>query len=236
MTSLNKKNLIPELWSKKMLESIYSCKYPFSEMGAEMATCGTVKIRRYPELKNQPVKIHMAGWTSDTYTLQRHGWQVSVEEMMDPSHFTMRVRVALKHPTLKLYCVSDSSHYDRGDQKWMESYDRPAIELQVKHIACDIRVLNLPDNFSNFRPIDATPLYDGKSIEDFKIFKPLPPDKNIIVPQKTVGELLAKIHEIQEPYQELLREEKRTAMKKFNKEVNEYDLATNIVAQVATLA
>lgn len=203
----------------------------------------TIGFQRYPELKNQPIKIHMAGWTSDTYKLQNAGWQVSVEEQRDHANYSMRMRVALKHPQLKVYCITGHVHYDDGDKHWMMHYAKASLELHVVSIACDIQVIAVPDYFSNFRPVDARPVYEARdimghnyrSIEDFKIFRPLPPEKQIIVPQATVGELLSQIEKIQEPYQEILREEKRAAMRKFKREANESELVTNIVAEVATI-
>jgi hypothetical protein len=209
--------------------------------GDAMLRDSDIMGRGYPDLKNQPVKIHMAGWESDTFKLQNAGWQISVEEMDDPSNFCRRIRVAMKHPHLKLYCVTDHNRYDHGDEEWMKHYGRPTIELTVRSIACDMQVLHVPDDFTNFQPVDARPIYehsqgDYRSIEEFKIFRPLAPEKQIIIPNESVAELLSKIEGMQEPYQEQLREEKRAAMRKFQREVNEHDLATNIVAQVAVIA
>lgn len=225
-----------------MTSSNLNPNYPDYFINAETTAGGDITVRHYPELKNQPVKIYMAGWESDTFKLQNAGWQVSVEEMDDPSSFSRKIRVALKHPHLKLYCLTDSNHYDHGDEEWMKHYGRPTIELTVRSIACDMQVMVMPDDFSMFQPVDARPSFDSsvrdnyRNIEEFKIFRPLAPEKQIIIPNESVGELLSKIEGMQEPYQEQLREEKRTAMRKFQREVNEHELATNIVAQVAVIA
>ncbi len=200
----------------------------------------------YPDyqyiMRNMPVKIRMAGWEADTHTLQRCGWQVAVEEMRMEQYMRDSLRIALKHPKLKLYCLTNTVDVDLMNRQVRRELMGSEIVLDVEHIACDINVVNIPTDFAHFRPINAEPVVEKihtmehRSIESFKIFKPLPEEKEIIVPKESVNELLQKIQSLQEPYQEEMREEKRIAMRKFNREVNEYELSTNIVAQVATLA
>jgi hypothetical protein len=76
-------------------------------------------------------------------------------------------------------------------------------------------------------------------IDDFRIFRPLAQQSQIIVPEQNVDELLAKIHELQSPEQDRIREDKqkrlRRELHKCNQDANSYDISTNIVAQVATL-
>jgi hypothetical protein len=184
-------------------------------------------------LLNRPVKIRMLGWESDTHKLQRAGWQISVEELRMEASYRDTIRVALKHPVAKVYCITNHVDIDFASAH-LESF----IVLDVVQLACDIQVKVIPDDFSHFRPVDAEPVYvdaEYRNIESFKIFKPLAKEKEIIIPQESVGDLLQKIQLLQEPYQEEMREAKRAAMRKFNREVNDYQLGTNIVAQVATL-
>ncbi len=241
MTSLNKNQVLPKGLIETLVDHI-KLSSPFMEdltLAGQLQHGDTIKFQRYPQLKNQPITIHMAGWESNTHKLQKAGWQVSVEECRDEKAYGMRLRVALKHPGLKLYCITNSIVYDHGDEEWMKHYGKPAMELSVMHLACDMEVITIAGSFSNFRPVNAEPIYSThttrQGIEDFKIFQPLPPEKQIIVPQESVGELLTRIEEIQEPYQELLREEKRVAMRKFGREGKDYALATNVIAQVATI-
>lgn len=196
----------------------------------------------FPRLINQPVKVHMAGWTSDTYTLQRNGWQISVEETRDDVRFATVLRMALKHPEFNLYGLTNSHMIDE-----MAIHDNldilSKIELHVACMATEIRVktINSIDaDFSMFRPIDAKPHYDtamvdGRSLDDFKIFRPLPTEKEIIIPQESVSELLGRIHAMQDPKQLEIRKKKQKAMRKFERECQEYELETNIVAQIATI-
>jgi hypothetical protein len=201
----------------------------------------SVAVSRYIEngqfyISNRPVRIRMAGWESDTQMLQRNGWEVSVEEHQDPSRFRHQMRVALHHPKLKLYCVTNSMDMEFRDSDIMgQTYTC----LEVQTIACEILSVNVPIDFSTFTPVDAETMQcearESKHIREFKIFRPLEKEKEIIIPKESVSELLAKIHSMQEPDQEILREGKRAAMRKLNRDVNDYQLGTNIVAQIATL-
>jgi hypothetical protein len=98
-----------------------------------------------------------------------------------------------------------------------------------------------PD-MSGFVPVDARPsvtMQEQVHIDDFRIFRPLAQQSQIIVPEQNVDELLAKIHELQSPEQDRIREDKqkrlRRELHKCNQDANSYDISTNIVAQVATL-
>lgn len=178
----------------------------------------------------------MAGWESDTQMLQRNGWQVSVEEHQAPDRYRHQMRVALYHPKLKLYCVTNSMDMEYPESELMgQTYTC----LEVQTIASEIMSVTIPVDFSTFRPVDAETMQceakETKHISEFKIFRPLEKEKEIIIPKESVSELLAKIHTMQEPGQEVMREEKRAAMRKLNRDVNDYQLGTNIVAQIATL-
>lgn len=192
----------------------------------------------FPRLLNQPVRIHMAGWTSDTYALQKHGWQISVNE----SPKFRSLQIAVKHPVLKLYAITNRIEHSVIED-FQLTFNGNNLELNIEHLACEIRVHNYAttDDFSNFRPVDATPRYEmqdttvQRTLDDFKIFRALPKEKEIIIKPESVGELLDKIRSMQDPFQAEFREKKRKQLRKFEREVNDYDLGTNIVAQVATL-
>lgn len=198
----------------------------------------------FPRLLNQPVRIHMAGWTSDTYKLQRNGWQISVEESHAIHRMDIVLRMALKHPELKLYGLTNPQIIDDAVFQYEVDFERN-IELHVGCMATEIRVRReiTVGDFSMFRPIDAKPHYEDtatamvqeRSLDDFKIFRALPQQEEIIIKPESVGELLDKIRSMQDPFQAEFREKKRKELRKFNREVNDYELGTNIVAQVATL-
>lgn len=114
------------------------------------------------------------------------------------------------------------------------------LEVAIERISAgDLQVVTMAGAMpamSAFNPVDAEPrllLTEVRSIEDFKIFRPLAKKKEIIVPRESVSELLERIHQLQDPKQAELREKRRKEFRKFNREVNEYELATDIVAQIA---
>ena len=64
-----------------------------------------------PRLQSPPIRVTWAGWQSDTYTLSRDGWEIAANEDFDHI-FKQRVRVAMHHPTMKLYGISDGFGFD----------------------------------------------------------------------------------------------------------------------------
>lgn len=180
------------------------------------------------------MKVHMVGFESDTYRLQRNGWQISAEE----SYYDYTLRIAIKHPGLRLYGLSNKVDH-RMTERNLLSHDS-GLEVMIERISAgDLQVIThigASPVMSEFNPVDAEPhlsMTEPRSIDDFKIFRPLAKEKEIIVPRETVGELLQRIHLLQDPKQEELREKRRKEFRKFNREVNEYELATDIVAQIA---
>lgn len=179
------------------------------------------------------MKVFMAGFESDTFRLQRQGWQISAEESI--SRYTLRI--AIKHPQLKLYGLSSEI-----DHRMMErdlGARSSGLEVEIGHLSGGIDVIThvggMPP-MAEFNPVDAEPrilFAEPKSIDDFKIFRPLAKEKEIIVPRESVSELLLRINMLQDPKQAEIREKKQKEFRKFNREVNEYNLATDIVAQIA---
>jgi hypothetical protein len=194
-------------------------------------------------IENRLVKISFAGWESDTYRLQQQGWQLSVSEDPESRH----MQIAMKHPVLKMYGLTQKIDYhSMADLEGMDMYS--GISLQIVRMETNMMidqplmmVSERPD-MRDFHPVNARPtviMKDRTHIDDFRIFRPLEQHSQIIVPEQNVDELLAKIHELQDPEQERIREDKRKRMSremyKLNKEVDNYDISTKIVAQVATL-
>jgi hypothetical protein len=205
----------------------------------------SVRPSANPRIENRLVKISFAGWESDTYKLQQQGWQLSVNE--DPESRYMQI--AMKHPALKMYGLTQRIDYHgMADLEGMDMYSgislkiaRMETEMMIDQPMMAIGEARAPD-MRGFVPVDARPVVTMRGrthIDDFRIFRPLEQHTQIIVPEQNVDELLAKIHELQDPEQERIREDKRKRinreMYKFNKEVNNYNVSTKIVAQVATL-
>jgi hypothetical protein len=191
-------------------------------------------------VENPRVDIQWAGWTTDTYGLQQQGWQISVQE----SHATMEMRIAIKHPS-GLYGWTKGLNL-RGfgmDRKSFHS----GMAVQLEYLGPDLqmtrRTYHLESiDFDKFQPVDATPGFvetEVMGIDDFNIFRPLKKESEIIIPQQNVSELLHKISELQAPKQDEIRKNRRRARDKMlreaNTDMNNYDLQTDIVAQVVTV-
>lgn len=195
-------------------------------------------------IENKLVDIEFAGWRSDTYQLQQKGWQISVNE--DPA--SMCIQVALKHPIISMYGLTDRVNYMHLQEDAMARHS--GITLRVIRMETDMKIIQpsmvyeevrQPD-MSGFVPVDARPsvrMQEQTHIDDYRIFRPMAKQSQIIVPKQNVDELLAKIHELQSPEQDRIREDKQNRLRrelhKCNQDANNYDISTNIVAQVATL-
>ncbi len=197
-----------------------------------------------PRIENRLVNLNFCGWESNTYRLQQQGWQISVSERAD----SMCIQMALKHPGLNMYGLTEKLDYHRmGEMEDMQRHS--GIALQIIRMETDMQIQQpmmmmqevVAPDMSGFVPVDARPsvVFKEKThIDDFRIFRPLAQHKQIIVPEQSVSELMARIHEMQSPEQDRIREEKqkrlRRELHKANVDANSFDINTNIVAQIVT--
>lgn len=175
-------------------------------------------------IANAPIKVRLAGWVSDTYTLQREGWQLSAAQRFD----NMTLQIAMHLPG-NTYCITNvvDLQYFRTGQDRVEMLRH--LELNVPHSSASI-VLRTGDTYderghmrktwnepiraayATFQPIDATPfsrdLEKGHKLEDMVIFRPLATSEIIVAPD-TVPGLMDKILELQDPSMKKLIVEQR---------------------------
>jgi hypothetical protein len=192
-------------------------------------------------LKNPIIKVYWAGWQSNTHELQRNGWQLSIEE----DFYSMRFRVALKHPQYKMYGISHPCSYDY--QRSMNDMAWQALpEIPMNHMVSEMRI-NIMDNLANFKPIDAEPQIihnEIKSIEDMKLFKPINHSKDIVIAPANVNELLESVLKQQDSKQMEIREKKRKEWNRFQGQmIEDYEKYkeqlnenNDIVAQIISLS
>ncbi len=201
------------------------------------STASSIRFANFPRLMNQPIRILWAGFETDTLKLQRSGWQLAAEEC----HERYSIRIAMKHPELKLYGITQEFERDRiGSDRYMQDQ---SMLLHMQYIGHDIKEMSMTNRFGfdNFQPINAEPIYGmydaptSRSIDDFKLFKPLGKEKEIIVPSESVSELLDRIHKLQKPKQDEIKKRRSMEMRRLNKDANEYELETELVAQISTL-
>lgn len=171
---------------------------------------------------NPVLKMHWAGWESDTLTLQRAGWQLSANQDVEMS----AIYFAIKHPVLKLYGISDRIMreylYYEQPSAYFNGKQYPDIPITIRSMASDIQVHTMVDNISNFKPVDAKPVFvdmEIKSLEDFKIFAPINiPKHKILIDPNDTQRMLARILELQSPKQAEIREKRNKEIREFMRE------------------
>ena len=119
---------------------------------------------------SQPFPVRWEGWESDTEQLQRCGWEIAAEE--DPSRACLRI--ALHHPMMRLYGLSDMLHLDNYISSNSGAY-RGRPPLIIQHVAPTIMIREVAEMnlTSNWRAIDATPRmieHRVRSLEDMYLF------------------------------------------------------------------
>jgi hypothetical protein len=170
-------------------------------------------------LLSPPIKVHWAGWESDTLRLSRAGWDISVDQ--DIARDVLRI--ALRHTEGKVYGWSQPIQYrdlameSRGNpgmyMKMLES-----IGLQVM-LANDLTITIMEPMPLTFEPGEMVPSFSDRKIqhiEDFKIFKTQPKDaQEVLLDMPTLDEVLKYACKLQEPKQKEIRAKQLAAQKVF---------------------
>ena len=99
-------------------------------------------------LMSRPLRLHWAGWTADTYSLQRAGWSITAEQ--DIARMTMQL--GLRHPNEGGYGVSSRVPFDYMYER--DSFAPLDLGADIRFgRSIDFHVTELP----NFRAVDAMP-------------------------------------------------------------------------------
>lgn len=151
--------------------------------------------------------VHFAGFSSDTYRLQRNGWQIAVNE--EPLRGDISLLMNHKDYGIQAVAVARDRFYaaewhSRHRQGYFDRSHTP--EFNVVKLASDMRIrveristmMNTHLNFDNFSLSDMTP--QTIEVKEYEIGKlPLfavankPLSEQIIIPQRDIGDLLAEI-------------------------------------------
>lgn len=169
-------------------------------------------------LQSAPIEVRMAGFVSNTASLQRAGWQMSVEHFAMWDRAVTRLRVAFKHDGIKQVAMGILDLDDRwlsrtsGDPaNYLNWFKQVGIEIQC--IAPMIRVLEMPWSgpIGRWTAVDARPeIVKAKSLEDIAIFKPIKSeDFEIYIHQKDELEILDLLLKKQIPKQAEIRQNKK---------------------------
>jgi len=169
---------------------------------------------------NPIFKIHWLGWESDSLTLQRHGWQIMMEEQRAAYTFGTILRIAIAHPKHNVYGLTQEYAYNVVE---MSDFDLVR-QRESMHLDICLNVIDLckdfiftstsKDELEGFVPYDAEPRYEVKDLHMHKLsdlfpFKPASEVQQLIVDPNSVPELLCRIKDLQAPKQKELREKYR---------------------------
>lgn len=204
-------------------------------------------------LHSLPVEVEFAGFRSNTLRLAQSGWDLSMEQQMNPRFYGPSLRLAMRHTGAKLYAISNEVVVDYG--RLSGSLQNPVAYAEyLSHVCFSIACVALDIRFavrgeqayggtfaSRFQAIDPFPQERivEESIHDFKFFKVANPSiKDIIVSPDQVPELLEMVLRAQAPGQREIRarERSRKNMQAYREGFNSTKPAHSVQAQIITLA
>ena len=140
---------------------------------------------------SHPMRIHFAGWETDTYRLQQNGWQLSASQ--DPYHDS--IQVAFQHPEYRMRGVTNRiRRYDMMDRYNPTHRDPIDVAGFLASDFVSMRTNILP--MDSFKPIDAEPQFMEmrQMMSQNMFFAPnLARTQELIVPEQSVDDLLNMI-------------------------------------------
>lgn len=156
-------------------------------------------------MRSHPVRVRFAGWESDTFTLQREGWEISADQDVRCD----RMSIAIKHPKMGIGGVTSYAdwQYQRyfGDARYADQLPPlPILEMRQLsgvHERVYFQHRRLELSTRAYSPIDAVPSYvveEPKTLDDIAHFASFE-QKRILLPQEEVEKLMARILELQQP-------------------------------------
>ncbi len=163
--------------------------------------------RSMHRMLNKPVKLHWAGWETDTYRLGAEGWQISVEQ--DVLSNTMRI--AINHPKAQIQGITQIE--DFLFREMMDGFANPIIPtlLRFEVMGRQIYVNQMRSPDVSFAPVDFRPTMVENvihSLDDFCNFAKLEiPKHEIFLHEANINQILEMALVRQEPDQERIRQE-----------------------------
>jgi hypothetical protein len=166
-------------------------------------------MREDPRLLSKPVGVEWAGWTTDTFTLQRRGWQLAVDyQLYDQTYVLM-----MRHPDMNLTAITDRARLPLSNY-FRDEYllDNKSPVFRVVRVAPTFQFVQLTGyDFRAFKAIDATPQYTDErltNIDDTNVFAPFRVKTEEVLIDKadmSVVEHLEAIKRLQDPAQAEIR-------------------------------
>jgi len=171
-------------------------------------------LHRYFELGG-PVPVHFLGFESDTVTLGRAGWQMSIEKSDDFGRRRLYVSFAHREGPV-MFGTMDSVELRRDFLQ--QHFNREGPRINIHRLSADVQRMQIscmecspPD----FGAVDMRP--SRSTFEEFRAdpFTPcfraleLPVQKELVVDEPTVMQLYQQILDLQQPKQAEIRERRR---------------------------
>ncbi|MDA3808623.1 MAG: hypothetical protein PF440_12015 [Thiomicrorhabdus sp.] len=152
----------------------------------------------------EPIPVHFLGWESDTYTLQKHGWELAISK----DEYAMQWRLLLRLPEQHLVGLSDviqlddvrGAVYDRFFNGGL-GMDKVAFRVEIAQ-RIDASHHMIQENYT--QAIDAEPVVSSLefTMEDLfhgQYFRPLGGGKEIFLKKASVEEIMQIALDKQEP-------------------------------------
>lgn len=203
-------------------------------------------------LYSLPVEVEFAGFVSNTLTLARSGWDLSMQQDLTGRYSDPILRLAMRHEGAKLYAISSEVHLHYAEMMGARSnaieYAKFLANLRfsIQYVSSEIRFFSVSVGHrgvsfsSSFQAIDPYPQERvEESISDFKFFKVSNPTiKDIIVSPEQVPELLEMVLRAQGPMVDQIRMRERSRQNTQWARENMQDVkpAHSVQAQIITLA
>ena len=165
-------------------------------------------------LVNPPCRVIFAGWESDTYSLGRAGWEISIQRSPRPEYYGAIDTMLLHHPSSKLMLMAECREFFTLDWRRNGEMDRDLPVFYVRRAGTDLIIRHeigilVEHGFSAWA--DHEPKFIDTSIRNTPLFlnKAAPAAEQLIVEPATVAELLEQIRKQQAPLQAEIRERDR---------------------------
>lgn len=159
--------------------------------------------------KSRPVRVHWAGWESDTHRLQSRGWELAAYE--DPVNNDMCLAFNKVLPQTRLQAITKVHRFDFQKARWDSDYLRDIV-LEVQAIGRDVHVAmpalmrTMMGSPLEFHPIDARPeAYHASEVRPldqlchFRSREVSDTGVQLVVPEEDVESLLQRILDKQQP-------------------------------------
>lgn len=169
-----------------------------------------IKLYSNSSILSQPLRLVWNGWESNTYALQREGWELSAREDIQ----NMRMSIALRHNNSGMRGLTEFLPFDYFQKRGsIDVYDSnpnnyPTFGCQLAN-DITIQTVETMGTTVEFNPIDARPMhYNRVHLDEIAHFRKLEKsDNEIFLKPASMDDILNMALERQEPRQDQIRKE-----------------------------